>query len=159
MSVILKINDYDLIDIMAPEDAIKCHTEEEKFEASILLQLYPSEVYLTSETYSKDTERTANYEMEQVTLVNRKSKPEFTWDCIKAVYVRRLLNFLSYKYNFKNAEGDIVPEKAPTFKVEYNDFIGVRVITSYLGQTIEGTLEDNGGTLYWRDFRIAFPEM
>lgn len=160
MSVIpLKINGYHLIDIMDPNEAAKLSNDSDKVTRSIELQMYPSEVYLTSETYSKDTERTANYELNKITLVNRKSKPEFTWDCIKAIYVQRLFEFLSYKYNFKNSSGDIVPEDAPTFNITYNDFIGTRTIKSYLGQTIEGTLEEIAGSLYWRGLRIAFPEL
>lgn len=160
MSIVpLMINNYHLIDIMDPVAASQCVTDEDKISKSIHLQMYPSEVYLTSETYSKDTERTANYELESITLVNRKSKPEFTWDCIKAEYVQKLFEFLSYKYNFKNEEGNIVPEKAPTFDISYVDFVGIRTIKSYLGQTIEGTLEENAGILYWRNFRLAFPEL
>lgn len=159
MSLPLKINNYHLIDIMDPIAAASCNNDDEKIAKSIQLQMYPSEVALISETYSKDTERTANYELENITLVNRKAKPEFTWDCIKADYIKKLFEFLSYKYNFKNSKGDIIPENAPVFDVTYYDFVGWRTIKSYLGQTIDGTLEENAGVLYWRNLRIAFPEL
>lgn len=159
MAIPIKINGKHLIEIMAPDIADALYDDISKVSKSIELQMYPSEVYLTSETYSKDTERTANYELDKVILVNRKAKPEFTWDCIKAEYVQKLFNFLGYKYDFKNTEGDIVPEDAPTFLITYIDLLGSRNATCYLGQTIEATLEENAGVLYWRNLRIAFPEL
>jgi hypothetical protein len=120
--------------------------------------MFPTSVDLTSETFSRDSGRTADYELKYLTIVNRKSKPQFTWDIIKAEYVEKLLTFLNYSYDFKNAAGEIVPIDAEDINITYKDFIGMRTIVSYLGQTIEGTLEEYNGNLYWRNFRIAFPE-
>lgn len=158
----LKINNKHLIEIFEPEIAATLLTDEAKVAKSIEMQMYPSRVNLTAETYSKDAERTADYELEDLVLVNRKSKPEFTWDVIKAEYVKKLLAYLQYKDNYK-VDGDIVPIDAPTYSIEYWDFVGTKTITAYLGQTIEAELKEymvnNVMTLYWEDFRIAFPEV
>lgn len=158
----LKINNKHLIEIFEPEIAATLPTDDAKVAKSIEMQMYPSRVNLAAETYSKDAERTADYELEDLVLVNRKSKPEFTWDVIKAEYVKKLLAFLQYKDNYK-VDDEITPVNAPTYSIEYWDFVGVKTITAYLGQTIEAELKeymvDNEMTLYWEDFRIAFPEV
>ena len=154
----LKIDNKHLIDIMDPTAAAGL-TDAQKIQKSYELKLYPSEVTLNSETYSKDAERTANYELEDLTLVNRKDKPEFVWDYLKAIYVERLLSYLGYHFNFK-VTGSVVPEAAQTFSIEYLSFIGTRIMTAYLGQTISATLiETTDGNQYWQNFRIAFPEV
>ena len=86
-------------------------------------------------------------------------------------------------YNYKDVEtNDIIPVEAPTIEITYWDFVGMRTIKAYLGQTLSGTLEEHsnylpssynnndgswsntidtmhpGKTLYWRNFRVAFPE-
>lgn len=158
----LKINNKHLIEIFEPELAATLPTDAAKIAKSLELQMYPTEVTLTAETYSKDAERTADYELEDLVLINRKSKPEFTWELIKAEYVKKLLMFLNYKDNYKVGD-DIVPVNAPTYSIEYWDFIGTKTITAYLGQTITAQLKEylvnNVATLYWQDFRIAFPEV
>lgn len=154
----LKINHMHLFQIFDPENYNSSWTDEQVQQYSIDRQMLPTEVYLTSETYSRDAERTADYELEYLTIVNRKAKPEFTWTLIKAEYVARLMSFLSYTYDFKNDQGQIVPRDAPTVTVTYPDFTGVRSIKSYLGQTLTGTLVEYDGVQYWENFRIAFPE-
>lgn len=125
---------------------------------SIDNKMYPSEVKVTAETYSQDAERTANFELETLTLINAKSKPEFTWTLIKAEYVSRLLTYIGFKYNYKDEFGDIVPREAPALAITFPDFLGLRTIDCYFGQTINGTLVEYDGVLYWQDFRLAFPE-
>lgn len=132
--------------------------------------MFPSEVSLTSETYCRNADRTANYELEHITNVNAKAKPEFTWSLLKADYVKRLLKFLGFTYNYKDATGKINPQEATVIEVTYMDFDGMRTIKAYLGQTIEGKLIEvnetavvegvvtNTKVQYWEGFRIAFPE-
>lgn len=169
MSVPFKLNGKHLYQIMLtlPEivdlaqkigKAESEWTDEDINALSVDLGLYPTSVVLTSETYSRNTSRTANYELENIQIVNRKAKPEFTWDIIKAQYVASLMRELSYTYGFKNSSGDIVPQDSPILTVTYQDFVGMRTINAYLGQTIDGTLEKYNDNLYWRGFRIAFPE-
>ena len=153
----LKINSKQLCEIFTPE-AVTQMDDAAKMEYSLRNQMFPTEVNNTSETYSRDAERTADYELEDLLIVNRKTKPEFTWQLIKAEYVQKLLSFLNYHYNFKNASGDIIPEDAPNIEIIYYDFVGTRIINTYLGQTISGTLVVYNDTLYWENFRIAFPE-
>ena len=153
----LKINNKQLCEIFTPEAVVQMD-DAAKMEYSLRNQMFPTEVNNTSETYSRDAERTADYELEDLLIVNRKTKPEFTWQLIKAEYVQKLLNFLNYHYDFKNADGDIVPEDAPNIEIIYYDFVGTRNINTYLGQTISGTLVVYNDTLYWENFRIAFPE-
>lgn len=161
----------DLWEIMEPGESYGS-TIEEKIAFALARGMFPSEVKLTSETYCRDSDRTANYELENISNVNAKAKPEFSWTMLKAVYVRRLLNFLQFTYDYKDANGDIQPQPAPVIKVTYMDFNGSRTINAYLGATIEGTLKEyvtqetdpetgivsNVRTQYWEDFRIAFPE-
>jgi hypothetical protein len=154
----LLINAKHLCQIFEPELNIEGWTEDQIREYSLSKQMYPTEVKLTSETYSRDAERTADYELEFLNIVNRKSKPEFTWTLLKADYVQKLLDFLEYHYDFKDDEGVITPEDAPKFSITYLDFIGMRTIQSYVGQTVEGTLVEYDDVQYWQDFRIAFPE-
>ena len=161
----------DLWEIMEPGESYGS-TLEEKIAFALSRGMFPSEVKLTSETYCRDADRTANYELENITNVNAKAKPEFTWTMLKAVYVRRLLNFLKFTYNYKDGNGDVQPQAAPVIKVTFMDFNGTRTINAYLGATIEGTLKElvtqeadpktgivsNVRTQYWEEFRIAFPE-
>ena len=58
----------------------------------------------------------------------------------------------------EKVNGEIQPEEAPNIAITYNDFTGIRTIQTYLGQTIDGTLVEYDGVLYWEGFRIAFPE-
>ena len=154
----LKINSTHLCQIFSPGLDISGWSESQIQKYSIDNQMMPTEVSLMSETYSRDAERTADYELENLTIVNRKAKPEFTWSLIKAVYVEALMTFLDYKYNFKGSDGYIVPEESAEILVTYIDFTGERTINAYIGQTIEGTLLEYEGVLYWQNFRIAFPE-
>lgn len=164
MSIPLKINNKHLYQIMLTASEISeivrrlgkpenQWTAEDIDQISIDLQLYPSEVYLTSETYSRDAERNANYDMQEFLVVNRKAKPEFTWEYLKADYVAKLMVELGYKYSI--AAGG---EEAPTIQVWYQDFANTRTINAYLGQTIEGTLIAIQSVKYWQNFRLAFPE-
>ena len=127
-------------------------------DKSIEARMLPTEVFLTSETYSRNASRTADYELEELTLVNRKAKPEFTWELLRADYAQKLLQFLGYTYQFADAEGAIVPVEAPSISIKYWDFIGFRTINAYMGQTLEGTLVEYNGVLYWQNFRVSFPE-
>lgn len=153
----LKINGKQLCEIFTPTE-VQSLSDEQKQEYSLEHCMYPTEVVLTSETYSRNANRTADYELGDFEIINRKAKPEFVWDIIKHEYVQKLLTFLNYTYEFKNSEGVVIPKSADSFQVEYLDFIGVRLIKAYLGQTIEGTFEVNNDVLYVRNFRIAFPE-
>ena len=156
----LLINNKHLCEIFAPTETagISTWTDDEINAFSLAHQMYPTSVDLISETYSKDTERTADYELENLVEVNRKAKPAFTWDLIKADYVKALLEYLGYNYNFKDQNGVIIPREAATIAITYWDFIGIRTIQSYLGQTIEGQLVEYNGALYISGFRLAFPE-
>lgn len=154
----LKINSKNLCEIFTPDVDITNMTDEEIQNYSISSQMYPTSVAVTSETYSRDANRTANYELENFSVVNRKAKAEFSWSLIKKDYVEKLMAFLQYDYNFKNADGDIVARDATTFSITYQDFVGQRTMLTYLGQTIDGTLVEYEGVQYWENFRIAFPE-
>lgn len=154
----LKINNTHLCQIFTPELDISGWSDADIQDYSIGQQMFPTEVALVSETYSRDAERTADYELENLTIVNRKAKPEFTWSLIRADYVEALMSFLGYTYGFKNAAGDVVPVEAPDYLVTYKDIVGMRTIHAYLGQTIEGVLVEYDGVQYWENFRIAFPE-
>lgn len=154
----IMINGKQLCEIFEPATDISGWTSDEIEKYSIDKAMYPTEVYLTSETYSRDAERTADYELEELIIVNRKAKPEFTWSMLKATYVQELFNFLGYTYSFKNEEDIIIPVDAPNISITYPDFIGTRTIDAYLGQTIEGTLVNYNGVAYWQDFRLSFPE-
>lgn len=158
MTIPLTINEKSLYEIFDPDTFDASWSKDELVQRSLDLQMFPTEVALTSETYSRDAERTADYELENLTLVNRKAKPSFTWRLIRAEYVERLLNFLNYTYDFKNAENIVIPVIADDIIVTYQDFIGMRTIKAYLGQTIDGILVCYDGQLYWENFRIAFPE-
>lgn len=154
----LKINGKTLYEIFDPDTFDSAWDEETLIANSLDRQMFPTEVALTSETYSRDAERTADYELENLTIVNRKAKPEFTWSLIRATYIEKLLAFLGYSYDFKNAEDVIVPVEADNISITYRDFVGMRTINAYLGQTLEGVLVEHEGVLYWENFRIAFPE-
>lgn len=160
----------DLWEIMEPDGAYG-ETEEQKTQYALKRCMFPSEVKLTSQTYCRDADRTANYELENITNVNAKAKPEFTWYLLRIEYVQRLLAFLGYNYNYK-IQGNIVPQKAPLIRITYMDFLEERTIEAYLGQTIDGTLKEyegitydpqsgaqsSGKVQYWENFRLAFPE-
>ena len=139
--LVLKVNGTtkNLWNIMEP-DGNYGNTEEEHIQYALKHLMFPSEVKLTSETYCRNADRTANYELKSITNVNAKAKPEFTWAKLNATYVRRLLDFLGFKYDYTDGQGNIQPEEAPTIEVTYLDLIGMRTIKAYLGQTIEGTL-------------------
>lgn len=154
----LKINNKNLCEIFEPGKDFSGYTDDEISSYSIEHSMYPTEVKLSSEQYSRDAERTADYELEKLVIVNTKAKPEFTWSLIKAIYVYQLMKFLNFKYDYKNTDGEVVPEEAEVINVTYWDLIGTRTIKSYMGQTIEGTLVEYDGVLYWENFRIAFPE-
>lgn len=154
----LKINGRHLCEIFDPSLDISTWTDQQIIDYSIDNQMFPTEVQNTSETYSRNAERTADYELKQLVIVNRKAKPEFTWRLIRATYVENLMSFLGYNYDFKNDEGAINPKEAPTYVIEYYDYVGMRTINTYLGQTIEGTLVEYQSGLFWENFRIAFPE-
>lgn len=159
----LKINGKHLVEIFDPDAAEALVTDDAKIRYSINKQMYPTSVVVNAETYSRDAERTANYELEDLILVNRKVKPVFTWSLIKAEYVKNLLEFLNYKTDFKDSEGDVTPEAATTFSITFYDLTGERTITAYLGQSIESELREyvvnDVASLYWEEFRIAFPEV
>lgn len=154
----LKINGYNLCSIFEPALDTSGWSDSKVIEYSLKKMMFPTLVDNTSETYSRDAERTADYELANLVLVNRKAKPEFTWSLIRADYVENLFDFLDYNYNFKNDEGIVIPQAAPDINVTYQDFTGKRTIVAYLGQTISGTLVEYDGVLYWENFRIAFPE-
>lgn len=154
----LMINGTHLCQIFEPTLNVTSWSEQDIIDYSISKRMFPTEVKLTSETYSRDAERTADYELEYLNLVNRKAKPEFTWDLLKKDYAINLMQFLKYTYDFKNEEGVITPREAEQFTITYLDFIGIRTITAYVGQTLEGTLVEYDGIQYWQNFRIAFPE-
>lgn len=154
----LKINNTDLCKIFEPNLNTTGWTDEQIQDYSTSKCMFPTEVQLTSETYSRNAERTADYELENLTIVNRKAKPEFIWKLLRADYVIALMTFLGYTYDFKNTSNEVVPVEADIITVTYLDFTGVRSISAYLGQTIEGTLVEYEGVQYWENFRIAFPE-
>lgn len=154
----LIINSKRLCEIFEPDTDFTGWSDDAIQQYCISAQMNPTAVYLTSETYSRDAERTADYELEELTIVNRKAKPEFEWRLIRAEYIQRLMNFLEYDYNFKNTQGIVEPREDTSITVKYLDFVGMRTITSYLGQTIEGVLVEYDGVQYWENFRLAFPE-
>lgn len=167
LAVLQNNNTYtlkNLWEIFDPQDVNGFHnlpTEQAKINKAIQLKMFPTEVKLSAETYCRNSDRTADYELEIIQNINAKAKPEVTWSLIKAEYIENLLNFLGWKYDYKQTiEGIqvIVPENAPTIMVQYYDFVGTRTIKAYTGQSIEGTLVEYEGVLYWENFRIAFPE-
>lgn len=159
----LKINGKQLVEIFEPEAAKSLTTEDAIKRYSINKQMYPTSVEVSAEVYSRDTERTANYELETLVLVNRKVKATFTWSVIKASYVKSLLEFLNYTPSFKNSDGDIEPRDADLFDITFWDLTGERTIKAYLGQTIDSELKEyivnSESVLYWEEFSIAFPEV
>jgi len=143
----LKINGKNLCSIFEPDISFVGLSDEQMKQWSIDHQMYPSEVKVTSETYSKDAERKADFELEKVILTNAKAKPEFTWSYLRADYASRLLIYLGFTYNYKDVAGEVVPKEALPIAVTYWDFNGMRTIQSYLGQTIEGTLVEHATTV------------
>ena len=154
----LKINNKYLCEIFEPRSDFSRFTDAYIQSYCISKHMFPTEVSLTSETYSRDAERTADYELEELIFVNRKAKPTFTWSLIPVEYVKNLFAELKYDYNFKDANDIVIPRKSEDIRVTYTDFTGERTINAYLGQTIEGVLVEYEGKLYWENFRIAFPE-
>ena len=154
----LKINGKHLCEIFEPDQDISSWSDAQIQQYSTEKMMLPTEVSLVSETYSRDADRTADYELEYLTLVNRKAKPEFTWELLRADYVEALMSFLTYDYDFKDINDVVMPREAERLSIVYRDFVGVRTIQSYLGQTIEGVLVEYDGVQYWEGFRIAFPE-
>ena len=154
----LKINNKNLCEIFEPNLDISNWSDDAIKSYSISKKMFPTEVNLTSETYSRDADRTADYELEKLTLVNRKAKPVFTWSLIPVEYVRNLFSELEYDYDFKDINNIVIPRQAKSIPITYIDFIGERTISAYLGQTIDGTLVEYSGEQYWENLRIAFPE-
>ena len=160
------INNKHLCEIFEPTLNIDGWTDQQIKEYSIERLMYPTSVYLTSETYSRNASRTADYELKYLTLVNRKARPEFTWSLLKNEYLNALMSFLEYDYDFKDQSGIVIPRPANDIIITYPDFVGVRTIEAYLGQTITGELFEYEHVvgdqvvtdLYWRNLRIAFPE-
>ena len=153
----LKINGKHLAEIFTPNE-VQGFSEEELIQYSYENLMYPTSVTLNVETYSRNAERTANYELGEFYIVNCKAKPEFEWDIIRQEYVAKLLEFVGFTHDFKDDSGEVVPQKAPTIQIEYLDFTGIRTASTYLGQTLDGTFEVMDDVLYVRNFRIAFPE-
>lgn len=153
----LKINGKELCEIFAPSE-VASMAAAEKEQYSIDNQMYPTEVTIESETYSRNAERTADYELVNLLLVNRKAKPTFTWDLLRHDYLKALLLFLGYTYDFKDDNGVVVPVEAEDIAVTYIDLVGERTINAYLGQTIQCTLVVYDGVLYAQNVQIAFPE-
>ena len=133
-------------------------TLEQQLQKAYRLKMLPTSYKITAETYCKDADRTANYELEKITNINYKVKPEFTWSLLRAEYVRNLLTFLKLKDNYKNNQNVIVPEEAPIIKVTFEDLLRERTISAYLGQSIDIEYVEYDNILYAQDFRIAFPE-
>lgn len=149
----------NLWEIFEPDKDYSSMTEDECIKYALENKMFPSEVKVSSEVYSKNAERSADYELNTLTLINAKAKPEFTWTNIKADYAKKLLDLLGFTYNYKTGDdSSIKPVEAAKFKVKYWDFNGEREIIAYLGQTIDGTLVEYDGVLYWEEFRVAFPE-
>lgn len=191
--ILFKINDKHLIEIMLSSTELAVYeaklgnkpfanwTDEEILQCSVEACVYPTEVTVDAEQYSKNAERTANYVLEDLTIVNCKSKVTFVWSYLKASYLSNLLTELEFDYDFEI--NDIVYSKTPNIiTVTYWDFIGVRTINAYMGQSISGNLiqyDDydtstwnsstkqwnkntstlhKGATLYWESLRLAFIE-
>lgn len=153
----LKINGKHLCEIFTPE-AVQGMTANEMVQYSLEHCMYPSEVHIESETYSRNAERTADYELLNLLLVNRKAKPSFTWDLLKLEYLQKLLTYLNYTYNFKDAAGVIMPKEADDITVTYYDITGERTIKAYLGQTISCQIVVCEEELFVRNLELAFPE-
>lgn len=154
----LKINGKMLCEIFHPQVDFSSFTDDQKSQYCIDHLMQPTEVILTSETYSRDAERTADYELMELLIVNRKAKPEFVWRMLKTEYVSELLRELKYAYDFVDNRGIVTPKLSEDILITYQDFTGERTIKAYLGQTLEGTLVEYEGVTYWENFRIAFPE-
>ena len=136
-------------------------TDQEKVDYAIAHKMYPSSVHIIAETYSRDAERMANYELERLTLVNAKAKVEITWDWLSYDYAVNLLSFLAFTYNYHDPLDPtiIVPREAPSIQIQTHDLTGTRTFSCYIGQTIEGELKASGDNkLYWESLRIAFIE-
>lgn len=133
-------------------------TLEQQKEQALKLKMLPESYKVTAETYCRNSERTANYELENITNVNAKSKPEFNWSLLRAEFLTNLLTFVKFRHNYKNEYGEVVPEPAPKLKIKFRDLLGDRTVEAYLGATIETTLVEYDGVQYWQDLRLAFPE-
>lgn len=133
-------------------------TLEEQKQKALSLKMLPESYKVTAETYCRNSERTANFELENITNVNAKSKPEFNWSLLRAEFLTNLLTFLKFRHNYKNDSGEVVPEEAPKLKINFRDLLGERTVETYLGATIETTLVEYNDVQYWQDLRLAFPE-
>ena len=153
----LKINGKQRCEIFEPDVASNMTTSE-MVEYSLSKHMYPTSVEVDSETYSRNAERTADYELLNLLLVNRKAKATFTWDLLEADYVKKLFQFLNYTYDFKDAEGVIVPVEAEDILITYIDLTGERTMITYLGQTIHCEFVVYDDVLYAQNLTISFPE-
>ena len=133
-------------------------SEQEQLNYAYSHKMLPETYKNNGETYCRNSDRTANNELEKIENVNYKSKVEFVWKLLKPEYLSNLLTFLQFKDNYKDANGDVQPENAPVIKVTYRDFKQVRTIEAYLGQTIEAELVEYDNVQYWEQLRLAFPE-
>lgn len=171
LPLLFKINSKHLIEIMLSSAELAVYltkyqvesvadlTDAQILEISVDAEVYPTSVQLDTEQYSRNAERSAVYELGILEIVNCKAKPSFTWSVIKAEYVQRLMNELSFDYDFKDSNGNVIPRVANPISVTYCDFVGMRTINAYLGQTISGELiHMSNGDIYWSNFRIGFPE-
>ena len=127
---------------------------------AISLKMLPTEYKVTADTYCKDIDRTSDYELENITNINYKVKPEFTWRMIRADYLAKLLTFVKLKDDYKvgNVENIVTPEAAPIIRVTFNDLMRERTIDAYLGQSIEVSFVEYDNVLYVEEVRLAFPE-
>lgn len=124
---------------------------------AISLKMLPTEYKVTADTYCKDIDRTSDYELENITNINYKVKPEFTWRMIRAEYLANLLTFVNLKDDYK-VENIVTPEAAPIIRVTFNDLMRERTIEAYLGQSIEVSFVEYDNVLYAEEVRLAFPE-
>lgn len=141
---------------------------EARWETCLSQKLVPTEVHVSSETYSRNLDRSADYVLSAGSMVNRKAKIELTWDLIKCSNVTTLMQNLNYAYDFVDPlTEEVVPKDLQTYKIEYKDFTGTREAIMYLGQTIEADqteylLTESGTTQavqFWKSFRLAFIEV
>lgn len=145
-------------EIMDPDYNWGSLSLQEQINRAASLKMLPSSYKNNGETYCRNADRTANNELQRIENVNYKSKVEFTWKYLEPLYLSRLLTFLQFKDNYKNAQGDVQSEDAPMIKVTYVDFLRERTIDAYLGQSIDAELVEYDNKQYWESLRLAFPE-
>ena len=68
----IKINGKQLCEIFTPESVANLD-EANKNAYSLAYQMYPTSISLTSETYSRNADRTSDFELEDLLIVNRKA--------------------------------------------------------------------------------------